>query len=202
MSAESPVRLDYSVFALADLSGEKYTDLREAVEARLAAFDCAQSPHLQQFARGQVHKWEDHGHSRTYVLVSPSDEGGIDVPAFFTIGMTGLDLTRGSSGTRKRLSGQISLEHTGAYTIAELARSDRYSSEHLPGSVILDEAKQIIRQSRQLIAGRFLVVDAQRKVFERLYQPAGFKQLALAEAPPQSMPDAEFITACAVIKDW
>ncbi|WP_416264226.1 hypothetical protein ACNANV_16265 [Curtobacterium flaccumfaciens pv. flaccumfaciens] len=202
MSAESPGRLDYSVFALADLNDEKYSSLREAVEARLAAFDCRLSPHLENFARGQVHKWEDHGHSRTYVLVSPDDDDGIDVPAFFTIGMTSLDLTSASKGVRNKLSGQISIQHTGAYTIAELARSDRYTSVQLPGSVILDEAKQIIRLSRQLIAGRFLVVDAQRKVFEQLYQPAGFRQLALAEAPPQSMPDTEFITACAVIKDW
>lgn len=93
------------------------------------------------------------------------------------------------------------MQHTGAYTIAELARSDRFSAKQLPGSVILDEAKDIIRKSRNLIAGRFLVVDAQEKVFESLYGPAGFTRLAVAE-PPKGMPEANFVTGCAVIKDW
>lgn len=193
--------VNYDVFALSDLEGEQYEPLRDAVAERLRNFKCERSPHLERFAREKVQSWEDHGHSRTYVLVCPDGDEGIDVPAFFTIGMTGLDLTAVSKGLRKKLHGSITLNHTGAYTIAELARSDAYSSEQLPGSTILAEAHLIVRQSRQLIAGRFLVVDAQQKVFDALYGPAGYKQIGLA-SPPQDMPDAEFITACAVIKDW
>lgn len=192
----------YDVFALSDLDDGRYADLRDAVAARLSSFECHRSPHLQDFARGKVQSWESHGHSRTYVLVCPDGDEGIDVPAFFTIGMTSLDLTRAGNNLRKRLNGSHSMSHTGAYTIAELARSDRYSSEQLPGAVILDEAKEIIRQSRLLVAGRFLVVDAQEKVLQALYEPAGFKRLGLAERPPQDMDDTEFITAVAIIKDW
>lgn len=191
----------YSVFALSDLEGDDYTPVREAVLERLRNFSCARSVHLEQFAREKVHSWESHGHSRTYVLVAPDGDEGIDVPAFFTIGMTSLDFTQATSTIRKKLNGSISMAHTGAYTIAELARSDSYSSDQLPGAVILDEAKQIIRQSRQLIAGRFLVVDAQEAVLSSLYEPAGFKRVGLASSP-QDMQDVEFITACAVIKDW
>ncbi|MBF4575045.1 hypothetical protein [Frondihabitans sp. VKM Ac-2883] len=197
----SPDRVAYSVFALSDLEGDTYQPLREAVRERLASFECARSPHLQEFARSKVKGWESHGHSRTYVLVCAAGDEGIDVPAFFTVGMTSIDFTKASSGIRKKLSGSISMLQTGAYTIAELARSDRFTGEQLPGSVILDEAKEIIRQSRALIAGRFLVVDAQVKVFESLYRPAGFKQLAIAE-PPMGMPDEDFVTGCAVIRDW
>lgn len=193
--------VNYDVFALSDLEGDQYTPLREAVADCLNQFECARSPHLERFAREKVQSWEDHGHSRTYVLVCPDGNDGIDVPAFFTIGMTGLDLSEVPKQLKKKLHGSITLNHTGAYTIAELARSDRYSSAQLPGATLLDEAHQIVRQSRQLIAGRFLVVDAQPKVFEHLYEPAGYKQIGLAR-PPQDMPDAEFITACVVIKGW
>jgi len=105
------------------------------------------------------------------------------------------------SGTMKKLNGNNPVEHTGAYAIAELARSDRYTKVQLPREVILDEAKESIRQSRQLIAGRFLVVDAQEKVCEALYKPAGFRRLTIAQAP-RSMPDGEFVTGCCLIKDW
>jgi hypothetical protein len=201
LSDPRPERISYSVFALSDLEDPKYQPLRDAVMARLAEFDCSRSTHLQTFARKKVHDYESHGHSRTYVLVSPDDDEGIDVPAFFTVGMTSLDYREVSGTMKKKLNGNITVEHTGAYAIAELARSDRYTKAQLPGEVILDEAKEIIRQSRQLIAGRFLVVDAQEKVFEALYKPAGFSRLAVAEAP-KSMPDGEFVTGCCVIKDW
>lgn len=197
----APASVNYAVFALSELAGDDYTVLREAVEERLQAFECERSPHLEEFARVSVRKYEEHGHSRTYVLVCPDGEDAIDVPAFFTVGMTSLDLTAVSSNLRKKLNGNISMEHTGAYTIAELARSDRYTSEQLPGSVILDEAKEIVRQSRELIAGRFLVVDAQEAVFDALYGPAGFKRIGTAKSP-QSMQDKAFITACAKISDW
>lgn len=201
MTGSNSARISYSVFALADLEDDKYEPLRHAVLARMAEFECSRSTHLQAFARRKVHDYESHGHSRTYVLVCPDDDEGIDVPAFFTVGMTSLDYREVSSTLKKRLNGNITVEHTGAYAIAELARSDRYTRAQLPGEVILDEAKEIIRQSRQLIAGRFLVVDAQRKVFEALYMPAGFRRLSIAEAP-LGMPDAEFVTGCCLIKDW
>ncbi|MCW3494557.1 hypothetical protein [Microbacterium sp. SSM24] len=135
------------------------------------------------------------------MILTPDDEYGVDVAGFFTIGMTYLDLTAASKNARAKLMGNIPMETTGAYCIAELARSDRFDATHLPGSVILDEAKAIVRRARDLIAGRFLVVDAQEVVFDRLYAPAGFKRVSVA-MPPAGMEDRSFVTACAVIKDW
>ncbi|MCK8610128.1 hypothetical protein [Agromyces sp. C10] len=126
---------------------------------------------------------------------------GVEVAAFFTVGLTSLDLTRASGAAKKKLMGNITMDQTGAYCIAELARSDRFTSEHLPGSVLIDEAKQVVKRARSYVAGRFLVVDAQEKVFERLYEPAGFKRVSVAEAP-RGMEDRDFLTACCVIKDW
>lgn len=166
----------------------------------MAEFACEKSAHLQEFARGKVAKWESHGHSRTYVMLVAADER-IDVAAFFTIGMAMLDMENVDPKLVKRLSGEISTPRTGAFSIAELARSDAFSTAQLPGSVILDEAKAVILEARKLIGGRFVVVDSRPEVFERLYQPAGFRVIARAEAP-RGMEDAEFVTSCAVAKNW
>ncbi|WP_159084894.1 hypothetical protein [Planctomonas deserti] len=200
MSASLDERIIYDVFALAELDDPRYSVLREAVIARLEAFECARSEHLQHFARENVHKYENHGHSRTYVLITPSDDEGIDVPAFFTVGMTVLDLSQASNSKRKKLSGGISLDATGAYSIAELARSDRYSRSQLPGSVILDEAKQVIASARLHVGGRFVVVDCRREVFQQLYEPAGFREIHVAQ-PPAGMESASFLTACCLARD-
>lgn len=132
--------------------------------------------------------------------MTPRDDT-IDVAGFFTVGMTALNLQKATSSARKKLMGDVSVVQTGAYSIAELARSDDYSSEQLPGRVILDEAKEVIRRARGYIAGRFVVVDAREEVFSHLYGPAGFRKIHLAEAP-RGMAGIPFVTACAVVKDW
>lgn len=190
----------FDVVALSDLSDERYETLRDAVLARLLAFDCHRSSHLQAFARGEVHRREAHGHSRTYVMITPDDDHGIEVAAFFTVGMVSLDLTKASGSQKKKLSGEFSMEQTGAYSIAELARSDRFSGAELPGSVILEQALSVIQSARTLVAGRFVVVDSQQRVFDALYQPAGFRHISVAPSP-RGMEDKEFLTSCCMLRD-
>ncbi len=198
-SAQAPA-ISYEVFPLSLILSGSYEDLARRVLDRLSVFACERSPHIQDFARSEVHRWEKHGHSRTYVLIT-SDAGEIDVPAFFTVGMASLDFTRASRSTQKRLMGDVSLDQTGAFSIAELARSDHYSGDQLPGGVILDEAKEVIKRARSYVGGRFLVVDSRPEIFERLYKPAGFRQLHIAVAP-RGMEETDFVTSCCVVKDW
>lgn len=193
--------LTYDVFSLASVQAEEYGPLRDRVYELLSEFECARSPHLEQFAREKVRRFEHHGNSRTYVLIVPSGDLDIEVAAFFTVGMSSLNLTAASKGSRRKLSGDISIDSTGAFAIAELARSDRFTSEELPGSIILDEAKNVIRKAREHVGGRFAVVDAQPVIFEKLYEPAGFRRIHPAQAP-RGMEDKDFITACCVIRDW
>jgi hypothetical protein len=197
-AANGPI--EYAVTSLSSLDDEKYSSLKDRVFERLANFECSRSSHLQEYARSAVHRWEEHGHSKAYVFVS-AVEDDIDVPAFFSVGMATLDLSEASAASKKKIMGNISLEQTGAFSIAELARSDRYSSSQLPGTVILDEAKEVIRRARGYVGGRFLVVDSRPSVFESLYQPQGFKKIGLAK-PPIGMEDSDFVTSCCVIKDW
>lgn len=194
-------RIEYFVVALAEVLDGSQPALAARVKERLAAFPCRRSLHLEKFARTEVHKFERHGHSKTYVFLTPAGEDDIDVPAFFTVGMTSLDLSKASKSKQKKFSGDVSLSVTGAYSIAELARADTYSAAQLPGATILSEANFVIRRAREYVAGRFLVVDAQRVVFEKLYGPAGFSEITTAKAP-NDMVGAQFVTACSKISDW
>jgi hypothetical protein len=113
--------------------------------------------------------------------------------------MTQLDLSQASKAVRQKLTGRFSHSRTGAYSIAELARDDRYSSTQLPGKTILDEAFSVVGRSRQHVGGRFVVVDAREEVIERLYKPKGFRVVGVAE-PPSDMEEVEFKTACCQVK--
>lgn len=200
MTSTASEAITYDVVALAELEDARYKILADRVKERLAEFTCDRSSHLQKFARESVHRYEKHGHSRTYVLIT-AIENDIDIAGFFTVGMTALDLGKASKSARNKLMGDVTLGQTGAFSIAELARSDSYSSAQLPGSALLDEAKRVIRQARAHVGGRFLVVDAREEVFTALYAPAEFKKVSVA-ASPIGMEDTDFVTACCVIKDW
>lgn len=167
----------------------------------LREFKCERSSHLQEYARDKVSTWENHGHSRTYVFIAPGENGDITVPAFFAVGMNVLNFASASGSAKKKLMGNISQEQTGAFCITELARSDDFSPVQLPGETILNEAKNVIREARKYIGGRFLVVDSQKAVFDNLYSKHDFKVISLAKNPG-GMDDADFVTSCCVIKDW
>lgn len=184
----------HTVVSLKEL--EERPDLKQHVEAKLTEFQCARSPHLQKFAQGEYQRYEQYDHTRTYVFLAPSS-GGVEVPAFFSVGKAVLDLSGANSASKtlkKRLMGDFSFTQNGAYAIAELARDDRVSSETLPGKVILSEALDVVKAARRFIGGRFIIVDSQEKVFESLYQPYGFRKLGLSE-PPRGMEGKNFVTS-------
>lgn len=188
------------VVSLASLNTPKYALLQERVMEKLSEFNCFRSPHLEEYARVSVAKWENHGHSKTYVFIV-ADGDDIAVPAFFAVGMNVLDLSAATKTARKKLMGSISQAQTGAFCITELARSDEFTSLQLSGETILNEARNVIRSARSFVGGRFLVVDSRREVFEKLYSKQGFREIGLATRP-KGMEDADFVTSCCVIKDW
>ncbi|WP_159623428.1 hypothetical protein [Ruania rhizosphaerae] len=195
MTSAEPI--PYDVASLEDLKA--YPDLLAHVERRLSTFPCSRSEHLERFAQGGYRGYEKHGHSRTYVLLTPSTAHEIDVPAIFSVGQTSVDFSQASSSLRKRLMGNYSQDRTGAYLIAELARSDDYGSADLPGRLLLEEAMAAIGAARQHVGGRYVLVDSQTGVFEHLYEPYGFRRLGLCD-PPRGMEGKEFMTSVMVLK--
>lgn len=196
MSSLAPI--EYDVVSLVELRA--YPDLFEHVVDRLRSFRCARSKHLQDYANGGFWKYEQHQHSRTYVFLTPDGDESVAVPAFFSVGKASLDFSAVTRSTRQRLAGGISVETTGAYLIAELARCDSFTTEQLPGNVILREALDVIHQARRHIAGRYVLVDSQEVAFRRLYEPAGFRHLKLA-TPPKGMDDKQFVTSVLRVRD-
>lgn len=188
---------DYLVVSLKELAN--HPSLRRHVEDKLASFQCSRSTHLQKYANTGYKRYERYDHTRTYVLLTTSTDD-VEVPAFFSVGKAVLNVSSANNSLKKKLMGDISFEQSGAYSIAELARDDRVSSEDLPGEMILSEALAVIKSARKHIGGRFIIVDSQEKVFESLYQPYGFRKLGLS-ASPRGMEDKSFVTSVFMAKD-
>lgn len=200
--------LNYAVIPLSMIRDGRSPSLDEAVAESFKNFRCSRSEHIQEFITENVFGLEDGGWVRTFVFLAPTEEDGICVPAFFAIGLTAVQVAdedgkvRGNA--KKKLLGgtpQLRSGVVGSYCITDLARSDEYSSEDLPGSIILDEAKKVIRDVQSQCGGRIITVDARPEVFRSLYEPQGFKQLA-TRVSPNDDEDGEFVVACCSIKNW
>lgn len=200
--------LNYAVIPLSAIRDGQSPRLADAVTESLKSFKCSRSKHIQEFITGNVLDLEDGGWVRTFVFLAPTGEDGICVPAFFAVGLTAVQMAdedgkvRGNA--KKRLLGgtpQLRSGIVGSYCITDLARSDEYTSQDLPGSLILDEAKKVIRDVQSQCGGRIITVDARPKVFHSLYEPQGFKRLD-TRVSPNDDEDDEFIVACCSIKNW
>jgi hypothetical protein len=192
--------MEYDTISLQALESPEYASIRTDVMASLEKFECKRSPHLENFARSKVWDYESSGMSRTYVLTTVLPENVLEVAALFTIGLTTFDFTKLEKSVKKKLLGKISLEIGGAYSIAELARSDKYTNQDLEGMTILNEASKVILNAQTIVGGRYVIVDAQAKIHDTLYSKAGFRVLHPAIAP-LTMADKEFFTGACIVRD-
>lgn len=200
--------LEYEVFSLAELRENGDDDvLMLAVKEQLKSFRCSRSSWIQHFISRTVFEYEDAGWARTYVFLSPSDDGGILVPAFFSIGLTSFsrepnqDLSKTKAN---KLLGSRPNSRDGivaCFCLAELAREDSVSREDLPGSVILDEAKSVISSVQRQCGGRLVALDARPSIFEVLYEPAGFKKIGTRPSPNDTE-EEDFVVAACKIGNW
>ena len=194
--------LTYDVISYSWLFKNADDDTRQEISEMLTRFECARSPHLEHFARAEIARYERHGNSRSYLLLTELSAGHLEIAGFFAVGISTLDLSKTSRSQRKKFSGDFSqTESVGAYSIAQLARSDKFTSAEIPGTTILREATTVITRARSHVAGRFAVVDAQPKIVDELYSEVGFRVVHGAKAP-RGMEDREFVTAACVIRDW
>lgn len=192
--------IDYDLVSLSSLDSDENLALRQRVNESLGEFSCTKSPTLERLARKDLWRREGHGSGRTYLFLTYQRDT-IDVAGFFTVGMGAVDLSGVSNSARKKLLGDFSAHYVAGFLIAGLARSDSYAGDQLPGSVILDEAKRVIANARIHVGGRYVIVDAQPAVFEKLYQPVGFLDVKVAN-PPLDQSDQIFRTYMMKIKDW
>lgn len=193
-----PLSKEFICVSLNTLSDSKYGQLRALVEEQLAYFQCSNSEHHQEFARTKLLTADNNGISRSYVIIHQGSDLQLSVAAYFIVGLRALSLQNLSKSQRTKLMGNWPSNTLGAYYIAELARSDNFSSKDLSGTQILDSAIGVVRSARALIGGRMLMVDSKELVYSRLYSPVGFTKIGSAPGPIGS--DQELVTSVLMYK--
>lgn len=133
---------------------------KEKIESLLSTFKCEKNTDLEDFLTqsGKAILSEQRAITRTYLYLEVKNGQPI-VVAYFTITLKILDTDGLSGNLIKKLDGvDKNREHIPCYLIAQLGKNTLCS--HKIGQNILDDAIKTIRESYDVIGGRFIILDA------------------------------------------
>jgi len=134
--------------------------LQEKIEKLLSTFKCIKNPDLEEFLTtpSKAIQSENRAITRTYLYLELQNNTLV-VVAYFTIAIKILYSEGLSKSVIKKLDGiDKNREAMPSYLIAQLGKSDR--CQYKIGLHILDNAIEKIRESHQVIGGRFIILDS------------------------------------------
>jgi len=140
--------------SLTDLLGFE----REKILKILTTFECKKNFDLENFIKNpsQSLRFEENHTTRTYLFL----DNNLNLIAYYTIALKVLDTSKISSkGLIKKLDGiDKNRENIPCYLIAQLGKHS--NCEYKIGQYLLDSAIQTIKKSKELIGGRFILLDS------------------------------------------
>ena len=125
--------------------------------------------------------FEKKSKSRTYIIldVDELEKGYFKIVGYFTIALKVLKIPLKLSKTKtKKIDGVYkNIETIPTYLIGQLAKNDEYKSK-ISGSVILEYAELIIKESFKIVGGRIILIESTRdKKLIEFYEKEDYKLL-------------------------
>lgn len=135
----------------------KLLPLGEVESSLLDTFNCEINSDLTNFIHSIAHNFETRQIARTFVLVNNNKN---ELVGYFTISMKSLSTNGISKTSIKKIDGiSNSRVCIHSFLIGQLGISDNYA-EYKLGTLLLDDAFSKIEMAHDLVAGRYILVDA------------------------------------------
>ena len=149
--------------------------LREVEPSLLNTFRCNINSDLTNFIHSIAYDFEERQIAKTFVLVN-NDKN--EVVGYFTISMKSLSTNGMSKTSIKKIDGiSNSRVCIHSFLIGQLGISDKYA-EYKIGTLLLDDAFSKIEMAHDLVAGRYILVDAIKHIkVINFYKEYGFTLL-------------------------
>ncbi len=153
----------------------KLLPLGEVEPSLLHTFNCKINSDLTNFIHNTAIDFEVRQIARTFVLVNHYKN---EVVGYFTISMKSLSTNGMSKTSIKKIDGiSNSRVCIHSFLIGQLGISDNYA-EYKLGTLLLDDAFSKIEMAHDLVAGRYILVDAiNHKKVLNFYTENGFALL-------------------------
>lgn len=174
--------IDYLIIPMGEiLRKEEY--LQQKIEESFKKFSCQREIDLENFLRDKAIPYEKTNYGKTYLCVDKKEleNGQFIVAAYFTIAQNSLDISQLSKKKKRKVLGDYpgrdNLNSVPTYLIGQLGRSDRYSSEDLPGQQILNECYHAISLAAMVVGGNLIILECREHMYGKFYEGQGYKNL-------------------------
>ena len=149
--------------------------LKEVSTSLQNTFTCEINSDLTNFIHSIADDFEERQIARTFVLINNEQN---EVVGYFTISMKSLSTNGISKTSIKKIDGvSNSRVCIHSFLIGQLGISDNYA-EYKLGTLLLDDAFSKIEMAHDLVAGRYILVDAiNHKKVINFYKEYGFALL-------------------------
>ncbi len=153
----------------------KLCSIREIEPSLIQTFQCELNQDLTSFIHNTAIDYEKRKIARTFVLV---DEALKQIVGYFTLSIKSLSTKGMSNSSIKKIDGISSnRDCIHSFLIGQLGISDKYAHYRF-GTYLLDDAFFQIETAHNIVAGRYILVDAinNEKVID-FYMRHGFRLL-------------------------
>jgi len=168
--------INYLVFALKDML-DQGTEQENIINS-FKKFSCQKEKDLENFLVNKAIEWENIDYGRTYLMIDGERDR---IAGFFTISLKSVDLGNLPGKRRRKLlkstPGRDGLKSYPAFLIGQIGRCDKYSSEDLPGKIILSECYSAFKNVHNIIGGNIIVLQCREYMYEKFYKEHEFAKL-------------------------
>lgn len=174
--------LEYVIFSLADLL-EKYDE--GELNKIFQSFECKKEKDLEHFLQKKACVYENSNVGRTFLFIDEKELNNrqFKIMGFFTIAQTSYDISNMSQKKKRKVlgssvPGRDTLNSFPAFLIGQIGRCDSYSSQDLPGHILLHECYLQLKEVSKIVGGEHVILECRECMFGKFYNNQGFKKIS------------------------
>ena len=171
----------YRVIPFGEILSREYN--QDKLNTAFKKFSCQREADLENFLQERAILNEKTNFGKTYLILDSAEleNKNFVIAAYFTIAQKSVDISEVPAKKRRKMlgayPGRDKLKSIPAYLIGQLGRCDSYSSQQLPGDVILSECYHAISLASRIVGGNLVVLECREGMFSKVYEKLGFKKL-------------------------
>lgn len=173
--------INYKIIPLGEILNKEYN--QDKLNTAFKRFSCQREADLGNFLQEKAILYENTNFGKTYLILDSAEleNKNFVIAAYFTIAQKSVDISEVPAKKRRKMLGSYpgrdKLKSIPAYLIGQLGRCDSYSSQQLPGNVILNECYHAISLASRIVGGNLIVLECREGMFSKVYEKLGFKKL-------------------------
>lgn len=173
--------LEYNLISLGDLLSNDFDENK--IVSVFEKFSCQFETELEDFLLNDSIKYEKAGFGKTFLFLDSErlKNEELSIMAYYTIGHSSVDISNIKGKSRRKMLGSYpgrdNLTNLATFMIAQLGRSDKYSSEDLSGATILSECYNSLSIAAKIIGGNIVSLECREHMYSKFYEKQGYRKL-------------------------